>query len=198
MNILVILGHPRAGSLNHALAEAACEGLRQEGHEVVFHDLCAEKFDPALSGREIPKGVEADAVVEAHVRELENADGIVIVHPNWWGMPPAVLKGWIDRVFRPGRAYEFAEGDKGEGVPHGLLKARAAVVFNTSNTFAEREMSAFGDPLERIWKDCIFGLCGVEQVHRRTFSVVVESDFEQRKRWIEEVRETVQRIFAER
>ncbi|MGE4293035.1 MAG: NAD(P)H-dependent oxidoreductase [Desulfovibrio sp.] len=198
MKILVILGHPHPGSLNHALAEAACESLRQDGHEVVFHDLCAEGFDPALPHREIPRGVEPEETVEAHVRELEQAEGIVIVHPNWWGMPPAVLKGWIDRVFRPGRAYTFADGDQGEGVPRGLLKARAAVVFNTSNTFAEREISAFGDPLERLWKDCIFGLCGVERVHRRIFSVVVTSDLEQRRRWIEEVRETVQRIFAER
>lgn len=198
MHILVILAHPRPGSLNHALAQAACDALHVDGHEVVFHDLCAEGFDPVLPAREIPKGVEPEEAVEAHVRELENADGLVIVHPNWWGMPPAVLTGWIDRVFRPGRAYEFAEGDHGEGVPRGLLKVRAAVIFNTSDTYAEREESAFGDPLERIWKDCVFGVCGVERVHRRTFSVVAASDLEQRKRWIEEVEETVRRIFAER
>lgn len=198
MHILVILGHPKPGSLNHALADAVCTALRSDGHDVIFHDLCAEGFDPCLPPREFPKGVEADEIVETHIRELENADGVVIIHPNWWGMPPAVLKGWVDRVFRPGRVYEFMEGDNGEGVPKGLLKARAAIVFNTSNTYAEREAATFGDPLERIWKDCIFGLCGVERVHRRIFAVVAVSSLEQRQRWIAEAGETAQRIFAER
>jgi len=45
------------------------------------------------------------------------ADGIVFVHPDWWGMPPAILKGWIDRVLRSGVTYQFLEGDDGEGIP---------------------------------------------------------------------------------
>ncbi len=68
-------------------------------------------------------------------------------------MPPAILKGWVDRVIRPGVAYEFLEGDGGEGVPCGLLRARAVLVFNTGNTYLEREMKIFGDPLETIWKN---------------------------------------------
>jgi len=54
-----------------------------------------------------------------------------VVHPNWWGQPPAILKGWIDRILRPGVAYQFLEGDAGEGVPVGLLKAETALIFNT-------------------------------------------------------------------
>jgi NAD(P)H dehydrogenase (quinone) len=65
----------------------------------------------------------------------------------------ATLKGWADRVIRPGLVYEFLEGDSGEGEPHGLLRARRAVVFNTSNTLPDREQSAFGDPLQMIWKN---------------------------------------------
>ena len=62
-------------------------------------------------------------------------------------------------------AYEFLEGDSGEGIPLGLLKTKVGLVFNTSNTFAEREREVFGDPLERIWKDCVFGLLGLN--HQR-------------------------------
>ena len=54
-------------------------------------------------------------LVASHCEELARADGIIIVHPNWWGAPPAVLKGWVDRVFRPEVAYRFLEGDTGEG-----------------------------------------------------------------------------------
>ena len=119
------------------------------------------------------------------------AEGIVVVHPNWWGQPPAVLKGWVDRVFRPGVAYRFEEGDGGEGIPIGLLKARAAIVFNTANTPDAREQSVFGDPLESLWKRCIFDLCGITTVHRRTFGVIVTSTAQQRQVWLHDVGELV-------
>ena len=135
------------------------------------------------------------ADVKTHCEEVRSADGIVIIHPNWWGQPPAVLKGWIDRVIRPGVAYEFLEGDSGEGIPRGLLTAKAAIVFNTSNTGAEREEQTFGDPLETIWRNCVFGLCGVNAFYRRTFRVVVTSTESERQQWLEEVRVTMDRFF---
>ncbi len=130
-----------------------------------------------------------------HCAEISEADGIVIVHPNWWGQPPAILKGWVDRVVRPGVAYAFEESDSGEGVPIGLLKARIAMVFNTSNTKHERELKVFGDPLETLWKNCIFDLCGVKIFYRKMFEVVVASTYEQRKNWLEEVKQVVCRFF---
>ncbi len=136
--------------------------------------------------------------IHRHCREIAEADGIVIVHPNWWGQPPAILKGWVDRVIRPGVAYEFLEGDKGEGVPKGLLKARAALVFNTSNTPEERERDVFADPLETLWKNCVFGLCGVGNFYRKMFCVVVTSSANERTRWLEEVEDTVSRYFPKR
>ena len=191
MNISVILAHPVQGSFNHAIANAAVSALRDNGHEVLFHDLYAEHFDPVLPPDEIPKSAALPREVTKYCEELALADGIVVIHPNWWGQPPAILKGWIDRVIRPGVAYEFLEGDSGEGVPCGLLKARTALVFNTSNTTEERERTVFGDPLETIWKNCIFGLCGVTNVHRRTFSVMVTSTETKRESWLREVRELV-------
>lgn len=195
MRVSIILAHPDSGSLNHAIATASAEALRALGHEVRLRDLYAEGFDPLLPTGEIPREAALPALVDGHCREITEADGIVVVHPNWWGMPPAVLAGWVDRVLRPGVCYEFVEGDSGEGVPRGLLKARRAVVFNTSNTFEERERAVFGDPLERIWKDCVFGLCGVTDVHRRVFSVVCVSTREQREAWLDEVRLTMARLF---
>ena len=195
MKVLVVLGHPDGGSFNHAIASAAVEALEQRGHEVWFHDLYAEGFDPLLVSAEIARDADLDAVITRHCDEVAASDGIVIVHPNWWGMPPAILKGWVDRVIRPGVAYEFVGDDGGEGVPNGLLKARAALVFNTSNTATVREQAVFGDPLEAIWKDCIFGLCGVETFYRRMFNIVVTSDEAQRKAWLDEVRETVAKYF---
>ncbi|BDG05309.1 NAD(P)H-dependent oxidoreductase [Anaeromyxobacter oryzae] len=195
MNVLVVLAHPDPASFNHALAATAVDTARRLGHRVVLHDLHAESFDPILPAPEIAKGAPIEPWLERHCDELAAADGVVIVHPNWWGQPPAILTGWIDRVVRPGVAYAFEEGDGGEGVPVGLLRARTAVVINTSNTPAARERKVFGDPLEAIWKRCVFDLCGVKDVRRRTYSVVVTSTPEQRARWLEDARELVSSAF---
>jgi len=135
------------------------------------------------------------AATRKHCDEIALADGIVIVHPNWWGQPPAILKGWVDCVIRPGVAYEFLEGDSGEGIPKGLLKAKVALVFNTSNTETQREKDVFGDPLETIWKNCVFGLCGVTNFHRRMFKVIVTSSEAQRKSWLNDVKKDINIYF---
>ncbi|MCF8033061.1 MAG: NAD(P)H-dependent oxidoreductase [Desulfarculaceae bacterium] len=195
MRILLVLAHPAPASFNAALAVRSRQALLDLGHEVIFHDLHAEGFDPLLWTEEFPEGAPLPPAIEEHCRDLETADGVVIVHPNWWGMPPAIMKGWIDRVFRPGRAYRFLEGDNGEGVPQGLLPARAVVVFNTGNTPLEREQEAFGDPLERLWRDCVFGLCGSPQFFRRLFGVVCLSGVAQRQAWLDEAAALLARAF---
>ena len=195
MKISIILGHPRPDSFNHALARAAATGVRAQGHEPRLHDLHAEGFDPVLPAGEEPKGAELPSLIEQHCREIADADGIVIVHPNWWGMPPAILAGWVDRVLRPGVAYRFLDGDSGDGVPQGLLRAKAAIVLNTANTLPEREARVFGDPLQRIWRDCIFGLCGIERFERHTFTAIATSTAEMRKAWLEEARAVVERTW---
>jgi NAD(P)H dehydrogenase (quinone) len=126
---------------------------------------------------------------------LQDCDGLIVIHPNWWGQPPAIVKGWIDRVFRPGIAYEFKEDDKGDGVPVGLLKARTGIVLNTSNTREERELTVFKDTLETIWRNCIFDLCGIRVFYRKMFRIVVTSTEAERTRWLHEVEEIVNSYF---
>lgn len=195
MKLSVILAHPDKGSFNRAIAERAVAALHGNSHEVKFHDLYAERFDPILPTDEIPRKATLPDQVAEHCREIASVDGIVVVHPNWWGQPPAILKGWIDRVVRPDVAYKFLEGDSGDGVPIGLLKARTALVFNTANTSEQRERAIFGDPLETLWKNCVFGLCGVDTFYRKTFAVMVTSTSEQRAQWLQEVEDTVNRLF---
>jgi len=195
MRVLVILGHPSPESFNAAIARTVVSRIRQNGHKPIFHDLYAEGFDPLLPASEIARDATLPPKIAAHCRELAEADGVVVVHPNWWGQPPAILKGWIDRVIRPGLAYQFEEGDSGEGVPVGLLKARAAVVLNTSNTSEPRENEIFGDPLERLWKDCIFDFCGVKNFYRRMFRIVCVSSPEKRAEWLAEADEITNRFF---
>jgi putative NADPH-quinone reductase len=193
--ILVILAHPNKQSYNHAIAFSAVKQLQENGHNVIFHDLYTEKFDPLLPSQEFPSEVTLPSNIRQHCDELRLADGIIIVHPNWWGQPPAILKGWVDRVMRPGVAYKFLEGDKGEGIPLGLLKAKAAIVFNTANTPSKREQMVFGDPLQLLWKNCIFDLCGVRKFYREMFTVVVTSTLDQRQEWLRKVERVVNDYF---
>ncbi len=195
MQVSVILAHPDPGSFNHAIAATAAQELARLRHAVLFHDLYAEGFDPILPAGEIPKDASLPEGIRVHCREIAAAEGIVIVHPDWWGQPPAILKGWVDRVLRPGVAYEFLDGDAGEGIPAGLLKIRAAVVFNTSNTPAKREAKVFGDPLEMLWKSCIFEFCGVKRVYRKMFGVIVTSTQPDREKWLDEVRTLIAATF---
>jgi NAD(P)H dehydrogenase (quinone) len=196
MNVSVILGHPRRGSFSHAIADTVVETLQRNGHSAYYHDLYAEGFDPITTHGEIPKGAPLDPIIRHHCGEIARADGIIVVHPNWWGQPPAILKGWIDRVIRVGVAYKFEEGDSGEGIPIGLLKAKAALVFNTSNTPEKREVEVFGDPLENLWRTCIFDLCGIKTFYRKMYQVIVTSTPEQRQAWLEDVARVVQEYFG--
>ena len=78
--------------------------------------------------RLIRRAGRPNPLVAAHCEDLAIAEGLVIIHPNWWGGPPAILKGWVDRVMRAGLAYQLSA----EGVPKGLLQASRALVLNTS------------------------------------------------------------------
>jgi NAD(P)H dehydrogenase (quinone) len=198
MKISVILAHPDKNSFNHAIAKTVVETLTTNGYQVYYHDLYDEKFDPLLFHPEFLEDAELPNEIRLYCDEISSADGIVIVHPNWWGQPPAILKGWIDRVLRPGVAYQFLDGDSGEGIPIGLLKAKVALVFNTSNTSAEREVKVFGDPLERLWKACILEFCGVKTFDRRMYRIVIISTEEQRQAWLNETRDMVNNYFPEK
>jgi len=196
VRVSIILGHPDPASFNHALAKTVVDTLLELGVDVRFHDLQAEGFDPVLPASELARDAVLPPLVAEHCAEIAEADGLILVHPNWWGQPPAVLKGWVDRVLRPGVAYEFLPNDNGEGVPQGLLKPMTALVLNTSNTPAARERSVFGDPLDGLWRDCILSFCGVSKVVRRMFGVVCTSTPEQRAAWLDEAAALVRREFA--
>ncbi len=188
MLALAVVAHPSPTSFSHAMADAARSVLADRGFDLAFHDLYAEGFNPVQPTGELQNTTSTDALVEQHCEELAQARLILVFHPNWWGQPPAILKGWIDRVFRLGTAYGYPPGVPPEGVPAGLLPARQALVFNTSNTPPEREQEVFGDPLELLWKRCVFPLCGVHDVVRRMCGPMSGSSEADRARWLAEVR----------
>src|SRR5258708_39760902 len=107
MLIQVVHCHPLVDSYNHALFRAIVETLERGGHTVVATDLYRETFDPALGEAERRSyfdAVYAADAVAGHVDILRRAAGIVLCFPQWWFSMQALLKGYFDRVWRPGIA----------------------------------------------------------------------------------------------
>ena len=192
----VILTHPHKESFNHAIFRTAVDFLRGKGVKTYGHDLYAEGFDPVLTEGELGKEMTKDSFVKRLTEELVESDLLVFIHPNWWGQPPAMMKGYIDRVFRPPYAYDYEESATGGGPPIEKLGGKTGIVFNTSNTPEEREQGYFHDPLEHEWKQCVFGFCGIARHHRTMFRIVAESTQEQRMGWLREVEEVLGRYVA--
>jgi NAD(P)H dehydrogenase (quinone) len=110
MHVLLIHCHPRRDSFNAALRDAAVAGLTASGHSIEQHDLYAEGFDPVLSTQQ--RGAYFDEAANAfgledHVAALRRAEALVLVYPTWWFGMPAMLKGWLDRVWLPGVAFHL-------------------------------------------------------------------------------------------
>jgi len=199
MRIVVILAHPSPRSFNAAIAERVVATLKRNHHRVIFHDLYREKFDPVLPATEIKKGARLPPQIQRHCDEVRKADGLAIIHPNWWGEPPAILKGWVDRVLRVGVAYDFPPGPQGAaGLPIELLNnIKAVLILNTSDTPAQREEKVLHDPLRTIWKNTL-GFCGASGLQRKMYRVVVISSPAQRASWLNDVSRRVSRAFPRR
>ncbi len=113
MRALVVHAHPSPDSLSAALFATATTSLRRGGHEVAAIDLYAEDFAPAMSAEERTAYLTDSPIcspqVARHAELVRWADALVFVYPTWWAGPPAVLKGWLERVLVPGVAFHLDE-----------------------------------------------------------------------------------------
>lgn len=115
MRVLIVFSHPDPDSYNASLMRDARAALDGAGHETRLIDLYAEGFDPVLT-REGWRAYEDAARnaegIEAHVEALRWAEALVFVYPTWWYGLPAMLKGWLDRVWLPGVAFSMPRPDE--------------------------------------------------------------------------------------
>ncbi len=198
MTSSVILAHPYERSFNHAMYHTAVRTLKDNKVKVYAHDLYEENFNPVLTKKELGSDASDDPLVNKYAMELIDSDILVYIHPNWWGQPPAILKGYIDRVIRPPHAYDFPDDDSSGGLPIEKLKGKTGIVYNTSNTEAERENKYFRDPLDRIWGKCVFGFTGITGYHRKMFRIIAGSTDSQRNEWLEEIKTDIITILSKR
>ncbi|MEN6292135.1 MAG: NAD(P)H-dependent oxidoreductase [Methanobacterium sp.] len=168
MNVLIIFAHPELNSLNGVMKDLAAKTLRDNGHEVKISDLYGMRFKAVLDENDFsqrqnteqfnPMMEQVNAVgtgslsqdIKDEVEKIKWADMIIFQFPVWWSSPPAILKGWFDRVFLPGVVHNIAEGKMYDT---GLLKGKKAMLSFT--TGAARDVYSSEGPhgdLDEIFK----------------------------------------------
>ena len=149
MRVLLIYAHPLADSYNAAIHQLVLAVLRRKGHEVDDCDLYAEGFDPVLSADERRAYFDEGANRErnaGYVERLMQAEGLVYVFPTWTLGPPAILKGFFDRVMVPGVSFNLAEdGTAAPNLRH-IRRLTAIVTYGRSRPI----LWWFGDPPRKM------------------------------------------------
>ena len=162
MNVLVVICHPRRNSLTGVLADAFIEGLKQSGHTVEIADLHAENFDPRMSVADEPDFGNADKIYSAEVRaemdRVERNDAIAMFFPVWWWSAPAMLKGWIDRVWNFGWAYGW------DGTNASIPLDKALVVALGGSPLEDFTSGGYDKLLDDQLRPGLMDYCGIDDV----------------------------------
>ena len=182
-NILIIDAHPDGGSFCANIALQYYNASAEAGFNTKMISLRDLSFNMNLSGGyRIPTPLEADLIMAG--QEIKKADHIVWIYPNWWGTFPALLKGFIDRVFLPGFAFKYRENsilwDK-------LLIGKTAQLIVTMDTPSWFYRFVYHSPGHNAMKRSLLKFCGFKSVKSKIFSPVKNSADATRQKWIGEV-----------
>ncbi|MDR2188702.1 MAG: NAD(P)H-dependent oxidoreductase [Azonexus sp.] len=160
MKCLVVIAHPVTDSLCQAMAQSAISTLTAKGHEVIIEDLYLSDFSPALTASERRSYYSPTfdaAAVQDQIHRLLTAEGLVLVFPTWWFSFPAILKGWFDRVWAPGIAYDHAT-DFGPIKPL-LQNLRKTLAITSLGSPWWIDRFILRQPVKRILKVALLGAC---------------------------------------
>jgi len=141
VRLLVVHAHPAPESFSAALCQAVLEGAAEGGHDCRLIDLYAEGFDPSMQAAEW-RAFETGQTRLPGDAHLAWAEGVVLVYPTWWQGPPAMLKGWIERHWRPGLAFAVEGGQMRPLLPLKLLAV--VTTFGAPNWFVAQAMALVG------------------------------------------------------
>jgi len=191
---LIVLAHPLGDSYCAALVGVVRDTLIGRGHEVDLIDLYADDFDPRLSAAERATYFESDyeiAPVEDYARRLRAATRLVFVFPQWWGNCPAILKGFFDRVFVPGVAYDLGPRP-GEFIPRLTHMEKLWVVMTAGSSWWITRLY-LRDPVRRQMRGAIAAFCCRSVSFRMmTYYDMDHSTGEKRRAFLERVAKAFQ------
>lgn len=182
MNVLIIYAHPNPKSFNHAILEQVKRGLADGNHNFNVIDLYEDDFDPVLIFNENIKRNDLvnEVEIQYYQKLINDAEHLIFIYPIWWYGMPAILKGFIDRVFVSGFAYT----NKGK-MPKGLFGDKSAWVIYTIDS-PLWFVKIFRRNVEwKVMKNAILKYCGIKRARRLIFAGVKNSSFDKRKKWLE-------------
>lgn len=198
MNHLVVLAHPRPGSFTHRVCDAWCAAVGELGHQVVLRDLHAMGFDPVARPEEATTRPSAPPApdVQREMDLLVAAQAVTFIAPVWWIGPPAILKGWLDRVLRGGG---FAYGYSPTG-PTGLLRGKQAMVLSSAGSTQQHFLdSGKLEALRVMWQVGTVEFCGMQMLEHLHFGPVgSRSTPEMVDGYLTQVRDAARRHFGTR
>lgn len=195
MKHLVLFCHPSQESFNHAVLEAYCSELKDNGHEVTVRNLYQSPLHPILTQEEYEEALKARYQPEvAQEQELISwCDCLTMIYPIWWGGMPALLKGYVDRVFSYGFAYEL---DGEEPIPR--LAGKSAVSICTTGTpYKVYEKMGMHKAMDQTRNLSIFEFCGFTVKQSVYYGDVIQASNEERGNMLDHVREIAGRLIAE-
>lgn len=178
--ILIVLGHPRSDSLCGALTQRYADGAAAAGHTVRMMRLADLRFDPILhGGYQGSQPLEPD--LQAAREAITWADHLVFAYPIWWGAMPALLKGFIDRVFLPGFAFKYREGSP---FWDRLLSGRSAELLVTMDSPPWYYWLVNRMPGHHQMRRTILAFSGIKPVRIHSFGSVKTSTPARREAWL--------------
>ncbi|SHN19720.1 Putative NADPH-quinone reductase (modulator of drug activity B) [Pseudomonas asturiensis] len=180
--VLVILGHPSDESFCGALTGCYVEAARRAGHDVRVLRLDSLNFDPLLrAGYRVPQPLEPD-LIKAQA-DITWAEHLAFIYPIWWGGIPALMKGFFDRVFLPGYAFQYRPG---KAFPEQLLKGRTAHLLVTMDTPPWYYRWVYRMPgLHQVRKNTL-QFCGIKPLNTLMFGPLLGSSSRQRDAWLKQ------------
>lgn len=188
--VLVILGHTQVDSFCGAIARTYADSAQTAGATVRQINLAELQFDPILwQGYRQLQPLEPDLV--AAQAAIAWAEHLVFVYPNWWGGLPALLKGFIDRVFLPGFAFKYRSNSP---FWDRLLAGRTAHLFVTMDTPPLYYRWIFKQPGHEQMKRTILEFCGIQPVKITAFGSVRQASSRQRQNWLAQVKQQAIRV----
>lgn len=186
MKHLVVYAHPNPASFNHGILETVTQTLQKAGHEVRVRDLYTLNFQPVLSG--VDFGAYQQGTVPADVKvEQEHitwADAVTFVYPVWWAGLPAILKGYVDRVFTHGFAYSVTS----QGMAKLLTGKKGYLIATQGNPKEYYDAIGMTTAMEKTTDTGIFDFSGIETVEQIFFPSVPSVDDATRKGYLEQVK----------
>jgi NAD(P)H dehydrogenase (quinone) len=192
MKVVVIYAHPNPVSFNAAIAAVVKEELEKKGAEVKFKDLYAMKWNPVLSAEDF-KSFQKGTIpedIKTEQADISWADAVIVICPVWWTSVPAILKGYIDRVFTYGFAYKYTANG-----PKGMLKGKNALLITTSGS--DKPVDPQNGMVELITNTFVYGVFGFSGFakceHKNFFAVPTAADGE-RKDMLSEIRQLINKF----